>query len=65
MVFLTKGKNAETLTENEIASQLFYILNENINQPKNKLPIGILTGLKRDSWAIIREQLLKGTKNLM
>lgn len=61
VLHLTKGKNAEPLTESEILSQLMYVLNENVNAKPNSMPVGILTSLKRDSWATLREQLIAGT----
>lgn len=56
--------NSEVLTEKEIASQLLGILNENEGTSVSRYPVGVLTGLSRDTWAVIRERLMKGLKNL-
>lgn len=59
---MTEGKNAEPISENKIASQLAYILKENVEKQEDAiLPVGIMTGLNRDSWADLREQLMQGT----
>ncbi|XP_065216722.1 choline O-acetyltransferase-like isoform X1 [Planococcus citri] len=63
IIHLTTGKNADVLTENEIISQMLYIITDNMDKKPNATPVGILTGLKRDKWATIREQLVKDESN--
>lgn len=47
------------LTEEEIASQFLHILQDASHQPLPPL-VGILTSERRDTWAVIREQLREG-----
>lgn len=60
---LTRGDDAELLTEEEIAAHMLQILRENVTILKRRLPVGILTTLKRDKWGEIRELLVKDETN--
>jgi hypothetical protein len=52
------------LTEDELASQFLHILQDTYHQPLPPL-VGILTSERRDTWAVIREQLREGETVLM
>ncbi|XP_023716544.1 choline O-acetyltransferase isoform X2 [Cryptotermes secundus] len=60
MALKSGGKNR--LTEEEIASQFLHILQDASRQPLPPL-VGILTSERRDTWAVIREQLREDKKN--
>lgn len=62
VVHLSKDK--ELLSENEIASQFAYILNDTKNDDTN-FPVGLMTGVKRDWWAATRDQLLQGSSSVL
>lgn len=57
-----KAKDRGTLTEDEICSQLMYIL-EDAPSLAETHPVGILTGWKRPLWAEARESLMKNENN--
>ena len=59
MIQLLK-ESREILTENEIATRLVYILDESSRSKRTEYPIGLMTGMKRDWWATIRDQLQEG-----
>jgi hypothetical protein len=54
-----KSGEQNRLTEDEIASQFLYILQDASHQPLPPL-VGILTSERRGTWAVIREQLREG-----
>jgi hypothetical protein len=47
------------LTEDELASKFLQILQDACDQPSPPL-VGILTSERRDTWAVIRENLKEG-----
>lgn len=55
-----KSGQSELRSENELASQFLEILNENENKETDRYPIGLMTNLRRDWWARIRNQLREG-----
>lgn len=60
IIHLTTGQNADLVTENEIMMQMLFIIKDNMDKKPQSPSVGILTGLKRDLWATLREQLSKG-----
>lgn len=57
-----KAKDRGTLTEDEICSQLLFIL-EDAPALAEPIPVGVLTGWKRPLWAEARESLSKNANN--
>jgi len=54
-----KPAGQNRLTEDEMASQFLHILHEAPHLPQPP-PVGILTGERRDTWAVLREKLREG-----